>query len=265
MSERDVDPDQILARARGYLEPRAGAAERVLAALRDQGLQPLHGNDVSPRPEGLAAEPRTGGRAASHTATAKLVGVGVITGTVGFLLGLAIGRQNSAERELRTSRALTEHSLVEQAHAPNALEAPPSNEQGLTSLREAVAATAEVEATRGDDAARKVPTQRAPRSKPERARAPLPLSFREALELLRRAQAAQRLGRAGEAFEHLDQLDQRAEKELLREERLLTRALASCDVGDVEEARRLAAELEQENATSIYSARLRQSCTGSGG
>jgi hypothetical protein len=63
-----------------------------------------------------------------------------------------------------------------------------------------------------------------------------------------------------EARMWLSDLDRRAPPQLLLEERLVTRALADCAVGDVEAARATLRELEASNPESIYRARLEGSC-----
>jgi uncharacterized protein HemY len=86
------------------------------------------------------------------------------------------------------------------------------------------------------------------------------LELREAIELLRRAEAALRRGDAFGAKLFLSDLDRRAPAALLREERLVARALVACALGDAPRAQAALRELEQQNAQSIYRARLEGSC-----
>jgi hypothetical protein len=82
----------------------------------------------------------------------------------------------------------------------------------------------------------------------------------EAIELLQRAEAALRRSDGLEAHRLLSELDRRATPDLLLEERLVTRALTSCQLGDDAQARRALELLEQSNAHSIYRTRLEGTC-----
>lgn len=84
--------------------------------------------------------------------------------------------------------------------------------------------------------------------------------LREAIELLQRAEAVLRQGDAFAASLLLSDLDRNAPADLLREERLVTRALVSCGLGDASTAGSALLELEQLNPESIYRARLEGSC-----
>jgi len=92
------------------------------------------------------------------------------------------------------------------------------------------------------------------------ARAGEALTLREAIAQLQRAQMALRRGEALAALELVSQLDQSSPRSLLREERLVTRALALCEMGDVSSAREVLLELESDEARSIYRARLEAGC-----
>jgi len=84
--------------------------------------------------------------------------------------------------------------------------------------------------------------------------------LREALELLQRARAAVKLGTAGDAIDWLDQLERRKPGPLLEQERLITRTLALCALGEVSKARELRRELERLEPRSIYRGQLDASC-----
>jgi len=99
-----------------------------------------------------------------------------------------------------------------------------------------------------------------------RASAPSPgdAGFLEAVRQVQRAQRALESGAPGQALSLLDGLDARFPAALLNEERLATRALALCASGAVARAKRVAAELGARNPSSIYAARIAQSCAGPG-
>lgn len=92
------------------------------------------------------------------------------------------------------------------------------------------------------------------------AAAPQRLELREAIELLRRAEAALRRRDALEATLFLSDLDRRAPSGMLLEERLVARTLAACALGDPPQAHAALRELTRLNAQSIYRARLEGSC-----
>jgi hypothetical protein len=85
------------------------------------------------------------------------------------------------------------------------------------------------------------------------------MSFRQVLEQLRRARRLLDGGQATLSLLLLAELD-RGAGELLREEREATRVLALCAAGEVDAARRTAAELSNANPRSIYAMRLGDSC-----
>lgn len=87
--------------------------------------------------------------------------------------------------------------------------------------------------------------------------------LRAALELLERAEASLRKGNPDFARALLDELDEKSPVAPLTEERLITRALVSCALGDVDAARESRQELERLNADSIYRRRLQGSCAAS--
>jgi hypothetical protein len=86
------------------------------------------------------------------------------------------------------------------------------------------------------------------------------LTLREAIHQLQRAQTALRRGEALEALELVSQLDKSSPGSMLREERLVTRALALCEMGDLSSAREVLQELGGDEAQSIYRARLEAGC-----
>jgi hypothetical protein len=80
---------------------------------------------------------------------------------------------------------------------------------------------------------------------------------------VQRAQRALESAAPSAALALLDELDARFPAALLIEERLATRVLALCASGAVARAKRAAAQLVAHNPSSIYAARIAQSCAGS--
>jgi len=87
-------------------------------------------------------------------------------------------------------------------------------------------------------------------------------SLRLALEHLRRAQLQLRERSPEGALATLAALDARVAADVLAEERVVTRALALCDLGDATAARALAGHLLERAHASAYAASLRESCVG---
>lgn len=86
--------------------------------------------------------------------------------------------------------------------------------------------------------------------------------FLEAVRLLQSAQRSIESHAPSVALGLLAELDARFPESLLNEERLATRVLALCESGDLPRARQAAAELTARNSSSIYAARIAQSCAG---
>ena len=84
--------------------------------------------------------------------------------------------------------------------------------------------------------------------------------LRDALDLLRRAEAALRRSDGLEARMWLGDLDRRAPPGLLLEERLVSKTLAHCALGDVTQAQQTLSQLVAQNSESMYRARLEGSC-----
>jgi hypothetical protein len=248
-SEREA---QItLQRALGFLTPEPADEARVLAGLQ----QRLADGGASAPLEPRLREPAAHARASlGRGIAAKLVVVGALTGVVGFVLGYVAGQQSSLEPiEVRAAPAVVVAPSPLADATPAYAPSPPS--RVIPEEREV---------------ARPAEPRTRPRVTPPRAAkvrrsdvaldASDPLDLREALALLRQAQAAAAESRPGAALELLSELDRRAPKEMLAEERLVTRILAQCDLGDKRTAQRLSSELFAHNPSSIYSARVRQSC-----
>jgi hypothetical protein len=271
MNERDEWADDLLARSKRYLDPRPQDAARVLEAVCEQCVQAPALSHVGSAAKRVVDDTRSGVGNARRAIAAKLIGVGAITGVCGFLLGFVVGQRTGTETGGPSLSAPGQPAAAAAVGATPGVGERPALNPAPAEWKQLVPTPPKSVPVPDTEAAR-LATTPSPNAAAERTstpRKPAPsaaaaqtLSFREALELLRRAQAAQRVGRAGEAFTHLDELDRRASDQLLREERLLTAVLASCDLGELERARRLAAELERQNPSSIYNGRLRNSCVG---
>jgi hypothetical protein len=112
-------------------------------------------------------------------------------------------------------------------------------------------------------AARVRPKSEARRASAPRAAAPPALDrdarFLEAVRLLARAQRAID-GEPALALVLLEEMGERVPRELLGEERDAALVVALCKTGQVERARRVAAELSARSPSSIYAARIDRSC-----
>lgn len=93
--------------------------------------------------------------------------------------------------------------------------------------------------------------------------APSRLGFDEVLARLMRAERAQRSARPELALALLDEIDARGDALTLREERLMTRVLAACALGDTAAAEQAAEALKGARGSSIYESRLAETCVAS--
>jgi len=89
---------------------------------------------------------------------------------------------------------------------------------------------------------------------------PIDRSFFVALRLIERARHALDVGEPMLAQSLLDELDERFPPDLLGEERLATRALGWCALGERARAESAARQLLTDSPRSIYAERLEQSC-----
>jgi hypothetical protein len=279
--KRTRRPDGLLERARGFLEPTAEDEARVRQALGER-LANDSGVHASEPSSALASRARPAMKRGSPQPVHLLI-VGLATGIVGFLLGLAVDRPY--ERLPAAPAAPTAVAPVAPAEssepsepvaAPSASLPPSAAEPSMppASRREAAAAPRAPGDTR---AQRRPPSHRTPRAalprrpeagepaQPSEARVAelsalgAPFELRAALELLRRAEQERRGGHPESALTLLGELESRAPR-LLVEERLVTAALSECDLGNTERARALARSVVLENQSSIYARRLRSSC-----
>lgn len=227
MEERDPELDDRLALLHGLAEPPPAEKQRLLIALR-ASLQA-----VASTPSEAVAPRSAAGRAPGHPANARRrlapwlggacvgAGLALVIGFVGFRL--------SGSPPLEPAAAA---GTVRGAAPPSPHTTGVAAVGGAGVLPEAA-----------------VPLDLA-----------VPLELADALARLHRAERALHAGDATLALDVLSSLDRRAAPALLREERLVTRALALCQAQRLQEALDTRRALEREFVGSIYTARLEQSC-----
>ncbi len=252
-----TDPDRLLERvlqdAKLAAMPEAAALDRTFARIQRRLAAPdaAIAGPGAPAPVRALGTPRA-------LELAKWLGWGALTGAVGFFLGVQQGRDvndgTPPAPMVAAPAALVESALVAPAPAERAPEA-----------SRLVAATPEREAgVQGEGGGRALEGARRDRDGAgARSKAPVtpePFGLEAVLERLARAQRAQRDGLAGDALALLDELDRRAPAAVLREERLVTRLLVACDLGDEAGAKRIALDLGEAMTSSIYASRLAESC-----
>jgi len=242
----------VLQRVRATADPPPGSFRRVLSGVERQvvGSAPdLHDAGAAPpdpaplpalSPPLAAVTPRAW---APHVARlGRWVVFGLATGGVGYLWG----SQGSAPVSLQHSAV----APVEQRSVAPPIALSPPQPSALSEP---------------DPAPRLTPSAQL-RAAPSRhravARSSEPLGLHEALQLLSRAQSVLRRGWPERALELLAELEQRQPGELLLEERRVTRILALCELGEVDQAQAARQELGSGPASSIYAGRLAASCTG---
>jgi len=249
----------------------------ALGALANAGAR-IDASSVSTRWGGLASPLRFG----------LVLAFGLVTGVVGYLIGrtetqhearenthpsrVTSGVDPASERIPSASASSVSASSASSSRAPAAT-AQPDDSAARTladTSRESSSGSSSSSAIGKARVARRA--KRPASSSGSGAAAAMPAApaastaesdafdLREALELLRRAEAALRRADGLQARMWLDDLDRRAPAQLLLEERLVTRTLAECTLGDVAAARQTLRQLEQANPESIYRARLEGSC-----
>jgi hypothetical protein len=199
----------------------------------------------------------------------SLVCTGVIMGALGLVVGYSLGRRaaGSVPREMAGAASGALSPVVPATPGPELLEG--AERRLALPVPDAPSASNradDVSATPAPGRAMPPPAPRQRVTSHERAELPpgtaaAQLGFAEAVERLRRANRALRQGRASLALIQLAELDRLA-GETLREEREVTRILASCAVGDEAGARQAARELMESGGSSIYARRIEGSCAG---
>jgi hypothetical protein len=286
--------DSLLERVRASADPTAVDEARNLAAIEQRlsgvpsgALNGGGGAAGDHRPKALlpaqspsAAPPLAPVRGSRLGAAAKVgrwLAFGLATGVVGYLLGRADGQREPISGAAASSMLSATHdaALGEQKAGPDAPMAPsPALLAASATAPNSSSPSAQNDNVSDAARTRSRPSRSNPKGRLPHAatsgsilRSPSPpppsdngLGIREALELLRRAEAAVRRSDGLEAMMWLSDLDRRAPKALLIEERLVTETLAACMLGDADRARKTLRELKDVNAESIYRARLEGSC-----
>jgi hypothetical protein len=229
---------------------------------------------------------------------AAVVGTGIITGALGFMLGYGLGsadRPEAAASPVAVPAApavtpaaspptpaapavmpaapavtLRGPAAAPSAALPHALPAADDARRVSPSIaatpvrRRAAASEREARETAASATSARSGASSDPEPPRERAsasvRAPAQrLAFDEVVERLRRANLALGDGKATLAMIELGELDRLA-GDTLKEEREMTRILAACAMGDTEGAARHARRLLASAAGSIYAPRIEHSC-----
>jgi hypothetical protein len=273
---------EVLRRMQATTQPRAEDQLRVLSAVERR-----LGIDIgSSLPEAHAARPGERSSPGAHELARHAVGnpmrrigwfrslslragrwglFGLATGVCGYFWGYSRGNEDAAASiaSLVSAPLVTPLDAVPRAPIEGSLPSLP--------VQPAPVAAAPVASTPP------TPATVAPAPRPHRSQGPRPVpkrpaalpashpgsSLRAALELLERAEASLRNGNPDFARALLDELDEKSPVTPLTEERLITRALVSCALGDVGAAREARRELERLNSDSIYRRRLGGSCAAS--
>lgn len=280
MNEDTSLVDAVLQRVRATADPPLGSASRVLSGVERQlagSTQGQHheGNapqrDLSPPALSPAAlspplvTPQLRAWAPHVARLGRWVVFGLATGGVGYFWG----SQRAATAPVQqVAPAAVQHGAAapaEQRSAePSVAPSPPA--QSAPSQPDSIPppmpdpARAEPNARGVGDAAERgavAPARRRAATRPRER-----IELREALQLLTRAQSVLRRGWPERALELLGELEQRQPGELLLEERLVTRILALCELGEGDQAKALRQQLSPGPASSIYAGRLAASCVG---
>ena len=286
----DSDPVvvEVLRRARAEAAPAASDLEGVLARVRSHiAAAPVVLHEVpgpeAPLARGGSAGPQVPGRpglqgTAGLQSTAGLQGTALRrwSGTVlSLAVGFAIGVQYADHRSppeapvVSPSAPLSAGDSLALAPAPAAapsepvaLLAPQPEATSVPALPGRTSAPLDsAVATRQAKRRSLAPPARSASRTPATTAAPQEtLSFAEVVERLEQAQRAERDLSPEVALRLLDELDAHADAAVLHQERLATRVLAACDVGDVAAAQRAARELETVEPGSVYASRLGSTC-----
>lgn len=234
MTPPESDPmHELLGELRALAEPSATDKARVLSVLPIQVAVPT-------------------AAASSVWGPWTLVGgvvFGLVTGAIGYSLGWS--------QALRKPPAL---SFAEKANIPKPPLQPEASArpQPETVVSEPVFAP-DSQKSRRPSLKRKAPARTRGTSVQPPAR---PFGFRETLERLQLAELEIRAGRGLAALTLLNEIDTHAPKDVLSEERLVSRVLAFCDVGDHRAAKRSQRMLKQFHPLSMYRGRISESCVG---
>jgi hypothetical protein len=260
MTPTDPRLEMTLELSRRTQEPSAADQARNLAQLRERlGLPvpPMARASGSEHP--LVSQPalKLAARDVNRTTSlAKLTAVAGVAAAIGFFAGLSLHQTPSLERQEQAPLSAAAPGVAPPEPAPAAL-----SDDGLLATREHASsdtlAPAPVVRASEPRPARKATRARAHAANETPAPSP---EFLEAVRLLRRARNALAKGEGALALGLLGELDARFPRDMLDEERAVTRVLALCASGDDAAAKALATRLLARYPRSIYTARLERSC-----
>jgi hypothetical protein len=272
----DNDPVvvEVLRRARAQAAPAASDLEGVLARVRSQiAAAPVVLHEV-PEPDAPLARGGAGARVPGRGALQWTAELRRWSGTVLSLgIGFAIGVQYADHRS-RPEVPLVSPSATLGAGDSLAMAPPAAPSEPMPLLEPRPEATSvpalpgrtsapldsAVSTPKAKRRSLAVPARSSSRTRATTAAPQEALSFAQVVERLEQAQRAERDLSPEVALRLLDELDAHADAAALRQERLATRVLAACDLGDVAAAQRAARELETVDPGSVYASRLGGSC-----
>jgi hypothetical protein len=258
--DKPLRADEVLRRVRATANPGLERQVRIWNGLEAR-VDGSAAASIGPKAGGTAAAASNAVLPALVLRTGRWIAFGLATGLVGYFWGRSDERREQSEP--LALEAATVREVNPSLMAPALIGAPPMlarqpdlagepREFLLESRGQAPSAPRT--ASSGELPRRTVSRARA-RSSPRAA-----MTLRDALDLLLRAQSELHRGAAAEALGVLAELERRQPGALLREERLVTRVLALCELGEVARAQGSRQELESHHPASIYRGRLDASC-----
>lgn len=259
--------ERALEAARRRVDPLAEDRDRISERLRvELGAEIVNGPVRLPARGPARVVPGRNGWLAA------VVGTGIVTGAIGFVLGYGLGLGDRPVEVTSPLGAPAESGAFSSGVSSSSASSPAPASVGAPP--DAAISTASREptppATRNESAPAAVKRPPGPRvlvaPTNERAAAPIRqpalvprLAFADVVERLRRANLALGDVKPALAIIELRELDRLA-GDTLREERDMTHLLAACALGDVDEATRRARHLLASQTSSIYAPRIERSC-----
>jgi hypothetical protein len=241
--------DDLLRAAREQAEPDADEGRRVLRRVQARLSSP------SPRPPGSAVS--VASRRALVSSRQRSWGTAAAAVTI-FAAGFVLGRV-SLEGAAPSLPSAPERTLPGPAALPPPVAAPAvESAPSPATLPPSLPSRPQNDGSPGVSAAS--PAARVPPRAPPRATASDASALQQALQYLRRAQAALREREPMRALAIIDDLDRRVPAAVLMEERQMTRVLAHCQGGQVDDARQIARALVAQHPDSVYLTRLQDAC-----
>jgi hypothetical protein len=265
MSTRDPEIERGLSQLRDEASPSVGDKQRIrakVAAVLD--ISPPAAPPEQPRGQERTAL-SSGPVASLARRVGRWLGAGVCFGLIGLTAGFWLGRRAepaAGERPVAadTTRAERTVAVTPVAASSNRQAAVIPNVEADIEAADAVATTAARRAPAPPAAVVPVPHKKRPVGPraDEKRRAPFTLG--EGLELLAQAERALHADDPALSLAVLGDLDRRAPQDMLRQERLMTQALACCAMRDTPGAVAVRQQLQREFPNSIYARRLERAC-----